>query len=383
MPLTFLIPLIYSNRSIQVLSVDGRFMSDDVQEEPATGESEEEEIVELTIEERQEALKRARWNVFLYLGLAALLFGFALYPFMSTSMEVDEGIGSIDKSITVWGLPVAGEDFTDIPVEVEIIVQSLPTDVNSIEIFIIENPKGCESTDGSIAEARTMLQSGELEHPNQYHIIEDPVESETYTVELSVDPGIYCVQIVVDNSGGGFSGINVKAEVALYPTQLPLAIFAVLCLLMSGFAFIGAQKHGKYVKSLVEPKEEPSLEDSVLAQTSAARIAAGPSSPPTGPTGPPSGPTGPPAPGPTGPPSGPTGPPASGPSGPPIQQEPAIQQPQEPVSEPVAETVPVSEDVYEDQGDGWFFRKFPDGTYDQKVYVIKDGLYVPYEDPNA
>ena len=59
-----MIPLIYSNRSIQVLSVDGRFMSDDVQEEPATGESEEEEIVELTIEERQEALKRARWNVF-------------------------------------------------------------------------------------------------------------------------------------------------------------------------------------------------------------------------------------------------------------------------------------------------------------------------------
>ena len=214
MPLTFLIPLIYSNRSIQVLSVDGRFMSDDVQEEPATGESEEEEIVELTIEERQEALKRARWNVFLYLGLAALLFGFALYPFMSTSMEVDEGIGSIDKSITVWGLPVAGEDFTDIPVEVEIIVQSLPTDVNSIEIFIIENSKGCESTDGSIAEARTMLQSGEFEHPNQYHIIEDPVESETYSVELSVDPGIYCVQVVVDSSGGGFSGINVKADVA-------------------------------------------------------------------------------------------------------------------------------------------------------------------------
>ena len=383
MPLTFLIPLIYYNRSIQVLSVDGRFMSDDVQEEPTTGESEEEEIVELTIEERQEALKRARWNVFLYLGLAALLFGFALYPFVATTMEVDEGIGSIDKSITVWGLPVAGEDFTDIPVEIEVIVQSLPTDVNSIEIFIIENSKGCESTDGSIFEARTMLQSGELEHPNQYHIIEDPVESETYSVEMSVDPGIYCVQIVVDNSGGGFTGINVKAEVAFYPTQLPLAIFAVLCLLMSGFAFIGAQKHGKYVKNLVEPKKEPSIEDSVLAQTSAARIAAGPSGPPTGPSGPPSGPTGPPAPGPSGPPSGPTGPPAAGPSGPPIQEEPAIQQPQEPVSEPVAEAAPVSEDVYEDQGDGWFFRKFPDGTYDQKVYVIKDGLYVPYEDPNA
>ena len=62
---------------------------------------------------------------------------------------------------------------------------------------------------------------------------------------------------------------------------------------------------------------------------------------------------------------------------------PPIQQPQEPVSEPVAEAVPVSEDVYEDQGDGWFFRKFPDGTYDQKVYVIEEGAYVPYVDPDA
>ena len=271
-------------------------MSDEVREEPTTDDSEEDAIEELTIEERQEALKRARWNVFMYLGLAALLFGFALYPFMSTTMDVDEGIGSTDKTITVWGLPVAGEDFTDIPVEIDVTVKSLPTDVNSIEIFIIENSKGCESTDGSIGETRSELQSGESKHPNQYHIIEDPVESETYSVEMSVDPGIYCVQVVVDSSGSGFSGINVKADVALYPTQLPLAVFAALCLLMSGFAFIGAQKHGKHVKSLVEPKKEPSIEDSVLAETSAARIAAGPSGPPTGPTGPPApGPTGPPA----------------------------------------------------------------------------------------
>ena len=66
-------------------------MSDEVQEEPTTNDSEEDAIEELTIEERQEALKRARWNVFMYLGLAALLFGFALYPFMSTTMDVDEG----------------------------------------------------------------------------------------------------------------------------------------------------------------------------------------------------------------------------------------------------------------------------------------------------
>ena len=330
---------------------DGRFMSDEVQEEPTTGDSEDDGIEELTIEERQEALKRARWNVFMYLGLAALLFGFALYPFMSTVMDVDEGIGSTDKTITVWGLPVAGEDFTDIPVEIDVTVQSLPTDVNSIEIFMIENSKGCDSTDGSISETRSKLQNGESEHPNQYYIIEDPVESETYSVEMSIDPGIYCLQVVVDSSGSGFSGINVKADVALFPTQLPLAIFAVLCLLMSGFAFIGAQKHGKHVKNLVEPKKEPTLEDSVLAQTSAARIAAGPSGPPTGPTGPP----------------------APGPTGPPVQQETVESTTPEPAAEPAVE------DVYEDQGNGWYFRKFPDGTYDQKVYVIRDGFYVPHE----
>ena len=54
-------------------------MSDEVREEPTTDDSEEDAIEELTIEERQEALKRARWNVFMYLGLAALLFGCLLY----------------------------------------------------------------------------------------------------------------------------------------------------------------------------------------------------------------------------------------------------------------------------------------------------------------
>lgn len=352
-------------------------MSDDAQEEPSSGDSEEDAIEELTIEERQEALKRARWNVFMYLGLAALLFGFALYPFMSTMVEVDEGIGSTEKSITVWGIPVPGEDFTDIPVEIEVAVQSLPTDVNNIEIFIIENAKGCDSTDGSIGESRTLLQTGESEHPNQYHIIENPVESQTYSVEMSLDPGIYCLQVVVDSSSSGFSGINVQADVDLYPTQLPLAIFAVMCLLMSGFAFIGAQKHGKYVKSLVEPKKEPTMEDTVLAQTSAARIAAGPSGPPSGPTGPPvAGPSGPPS-------AGPSGPPPAGPSDPASVEEGLVETTAEPAPEPQTESAPAAEDVYEDQGDGWYFRKFPDGSYDQQVYVIKDGFYVPYEDPNA
>ncbi len=372
--LTFLIPLIFFNRSLQVLISDGRGMTDEVEQE-ASSDSDDETVPELTIEERQDALKKARWNVFMYLGIAALLFAFALYPFMSMSMQVDEGIGSTEKSVTVWGLPIAGEDFTDIPVDVEIVVQSIPTDVGSIEVFMIENPKGCDAIDGSIADTRTLLQNEEAEHPNKYHIIEDPVESQTYEVEMSVDPGIYCMQIVVNSEtgGGSFSGINVEASVDIYPTQMPLAIFAVLCLLMSGFAFIGAQKHGKYVKNLVEPKADPTVEEAVLAQTSATRISAGPSGPPTGPSGPPS--------------AGPTGPPVAGPTSPPPQQTPEPVPEEAPVSESepeaVPETAPPADDVYEDQGDGWYFRKFPDGTYDQQVYVIEEGAYVPYVDPDA
>ena len=93
-------------------------MTDEVDEE-ATNDSEEESTPELTLEEHKEALKKSRWNVFMYLGFAALLFGFALYPFMSIPMEVEGGIGSDEETITVWGLPVAGEDFTDIPVEIK------------------------------------------------------------------------------------------------------------------------------------------------------------------------------------------------------------------------------------------------------------------------
>ena len=360
-------------------------MSDELEEETPTDVSDEESAPELTLEDRQTALKKARWNVFMYLGLAALFFAFALYPFMSTSMEIEQGFGSTEKDITVWGLPVAGEDFTDIPVEIQISVKSLPTNVENIEVLLIENSMGCP-TDGSLEETGAMLRNGEAEYPNNYHIIEDPVESETYEIEMSVDPGIYCIQIIADSNDvtGDFAGINVAADVELYPTQLPLALFAVLCLLMSGFAFIGAQKHGKFVKDLVEPKAEPSIEETVLAQTSESRITAGPSGPPTGPSGPPTGPSG--------PPTGPSGPPVAGPTSPPAQQdaEPAT----EPATEPAAEPEPVaeveepvaaapSEDVYEDQGDGWYFRKFPDGTYDQQVYVIEDGVYVPYEDPNA
>ncbi len=330
-------------------------MSEEITEE-TTVDSVEEEVPDMSIEERKEALKKARWNVFMYLGLAVVLFGFALYPFMSITLNVEEGVGSVEETVNVLGLPFAGEDITDIPVEIEIVVQAVPTDIRSIEVFMIENPKGCNSADGSIEKTLTDLQNDESEYPNNYQIIENPVESQNYELKFGVDPGIYCLIIVSDSPGNNFAGINIQSQIDLYPNQLPLALIGTVSLLLSIFGFIGAQKHGKFVKNLVEPKAD-TIEDSVLNQTVSSRVSAGPS--------------GPPVPGPTGPPvAGPTGPPAAGPTGPPTAQ-----------TTPV-ETV-VESDVYEDQGDGWFFRKLPDGHYDQTVYVIEAGQYVPYVDPNA
>lgn len=334
-------------------------MSEEITEE-TTVVSEEDEVPEMTIEERREALKKSRWNVFMYLGLAVVLFGFALYPFMSLSLHVDEGVGSIEETVTVWALPIAGEDITDIPVEIEVIVQAIPVDAQNIEVFMIENEKGCSATDGSIQQVQTELRNEVSEHPNNYYIIEDPVESQSYEIDFKADPGIYCIRVVVGSTGDDFAGVNVESQIDMYPNQFPLAMIGAVSLLLSAFAFIGAQKNGKFVKSLIEPKEGPSVEETVLAQTASARITAGPSGPPVvGPTGPPT--------------PGPSGPPQSGPSGP-------------PVAEPASAAKPEAEaesDVFEDQGDGWFFRKLPDGAYDQAVYVIEDGQYIPYVDPDA
>ena len=49
-------------------------------------------------------------------------------------------------------------------------------------------------------------------------------------------------------------------------------------------------------------------------------------------------------------------------------------------SEPVAEEAP-TEPVFEAAENGYFFRKMPDGSYDQTVYVqAEDGSYVPHQE---
>ena len=66
----------------------------------AVDEDQDELLEEMSLEERKERLKKARWNVFLYLGIAAILFGFALFP-MPFSADYD----AFSKSCLLYTSP--------------------------------------------------------------------------------------------------------------------------------------------------------------------------------------------------------------------------------------------------------------------------------------
>ena len=88
-------------------------------------EDQDELMEEMSMEERKERLKRARWNVFLSLGLAAIMFAFALVP-MPFSAEYDGFTTSAEKDLGyVWGLPLSGEGLFDVPVVVEVTANGL------------------------------------------------------------------------------------------------------------------------------------------------------------------------------------------------------------------------------------------------------------------
>ena len=329
---------------------------------------------ELTLDQRQDELKKSRWNVFLWLGIAVLMFTFALFP-MPFSADYDDFTDSAEKDIgLVWGPSLSGDDLFDVPLHLDVTAVNPPKYSNtSINAYVIKM-NNCQQNLGIFTEeAKT---GGN--HAYQYQSMGDLIEGEEYTFKFSVDPGQYCiiVQYFNETSGEVDSTFNndmmVKGKV--WPNQVIGGLFGLICLSLSAFAFIGAQKHGAHVKKLLETGDE-STEQKVLASLTDARVAAGP-------TGPPSpGPTGPPAPGPTGPPSpGPSGPPAAGPTGPPQAQPTAVTE--QPVAEPapVAPSAPPAEATFEPAEGGYFYKKLPDGSYEQTVYVQNaDGTYAPYQ----
>ena len=392
--------------------------------------------VELTLEEKETLLKKSRWNVFLSLGLAIIMFILSLVP-ISTGLVVDSYSKDYDTG-QLYGIPISGADFTDIPTDVVLTIEQLPVSTKSIDVFLIE-AESCviesngimqEYTDkdgNTLTDIRLEIIENGPRHQWQHAVIDAPVIGQEYVLSFEVDPGMYCMQIITDAEFKTPNSVNVDVQFKFYPFQIIAGVIAIISLGLSIFAFIGAQKHGQWVRDAKLPTGK-SVEQEILDQTSQERISAGPSGPPSGPSGPPSssgpsgppsssgpagppepsGPSGPPAPsGPAGPPepSGPSGPPASSgpagppePSGPPASSGPAG--PPEPSGPPAssgpagppdavpndqaetAEQPPWATDgsVFEPQGDGYYFRKMTDGSYDQTVYYVgSDGEYVPYE----
>lgn len=84
--------------------------------EKITTNVDQEEIEEtLTLDQRKEELKKSRWNVFLWLGIAVLMFTFALFP-MPFSAGYDDFTHSVEKDIGfVWGPSLPGDDLLTPP----------------------------------------------------------------------------------------------------------------------------------------------------------------------------------------------------------------------------------------------------------------------------
>ena len=329
----------------------------------AVDEDQDERLEEMSLEERKERLKKVRWNVFLYLGVAAILFGFALFP-MPFSADYDGFSKSAEKDIgLVWGVPIDGEDMFDVPMRLTVTATSPPTQSNiNIAVYVIEQD---DCTDFTLSEKMQDAKTGDS-HSNQYQEAESRVLADgTYDFEFNIDPGQYClIAEYIDGNGDKITSDeqSLSVEGKLYPNQFIGGVLGLLCLGLSGFAFVGAQKHGAVLRKILEGENE-TTESRVLSEASQDRIAAGPSGAP-----PSSGPSGPPG----APPTGPAGPPepAASPDAPDTEA----------TAEPAEEPSSADEGTYEAAENGYFFRKMPDGTYDQTVYVkTDDGTYVPHE----
>ena len=222
----------------------------------AVDEDHDERLEEMSLEERKERLKKVRWNVFLYLGVAAILFGFALFP-MPFSADYDGFSKSAEKDIgLVWGVPVDGEDMFDVPMRLTVTATSPPTQSNiNIAVYVIEQD---DCTDFTLSEKMQDAKTGDS-HSNQYQEAESRVLADgTYDFEFNIDPGQYClIAEYIDGNGDKITSERAIAERGrqTLPNQFIEGSRSSLPGL-SGFAFVGAQKHGAVLRKILEGENE-------------------------------------------------------------------------------------------------------------------------------
>jgi len=335
-------------------------MSDEETEEQTGGlvvdDDQDELQEEMSLEDRKTRLQRARWNVFLYLGVAAILFFFALFP-MPFSAQYDGFTSSAEKDIgLVWGLPIDGEDIFDVPVKITVVATKVPSETNvNIGVFLI-NAENCQSNLGDFTEE---ARNGDS-HQHQFIMTDESIIPEgEYEFNFRIDPGHYCVIVEYFDANGmktGASDDGLSVSGKVYPNQFFGGFAGFICLCLSSFAFIGAQRHGKAMRAVLEGANE-SLEKQVLASVN------------SGPSGPP----------PSSPAAGPSGPPESGPDGERTLATPSSDG-EHATDAALHSDTPEVEATFVPAENGYFFRQFADGTYDQTVYFKDDsGEYQPYQ----
>jgi hypothetical protein len=284
------------------------------------------------------------------------MFSFALFP-MPFSADYDDFMNSAEKDIGfVWGPSLPGDDLFDASMNLDVTASSPPPESGSlIEAYALK-VDNCQQNLGEF----TVIAKNGTDHAYQHQIMDKtPITGQEYTFEFSLDPGQYCIIVQYVDANGDINS-NPSNDLAVsgkvWSSQTIGGLLGIICLSLSAFAFIGAQKHGAHIKTILEKGDE-STEEKVLASISGARIASGPTGAPPG-----DGPSGP--------------PPSTGPSGPPSPSEAA---PTETVPIDTA-PAPAAEAVFEPAENGYFFKKLPDGSYDQTVYVQNaDGSYAPHQ----
>ncbi|MDC0056019.1 hypothetical protein OAJ94_03095 [Deltaproteobacteria bacterium] len=329
---------------------------------------------DLSISELRTKVKKARWNVFMYLGIAAIMFAFALIPLPvpapwddETTLKDSETGGEIQRELPyLFGLPIDGHDATDI----RFIVEITPKDGGNLSVHVIEAHCNTEEIDNELNEFASMLIRDDINWSDNHAFIEDSTPGKTIEVEFKLDPGAYC--LVIEYTDYGHSTGSLEASASVYGLREIGGGLGGLSVFWALFGFIGAQKKGKILKERTEPRRgSTSVEEQVMDATNQGMVAAGPSAPPPG-----AGPSG-------GPPTGVgpmAGPPTAAPPSPTQDAFAALGVVESaPVAPPAAAT-PAATLNYIESGDGYYYILKEDNTFDTQPYIKQaDGSYLPFQ----
>jgi len=328
----------------------------------AMDESGRERDGEHNIEQLRSKVKKARWNVFMYLGIAAMMFAFALIPLPVPAPWDDETVltddvsgGELQQELPyLFGMPIDGRDATD----VRLVLEVLPKDGGTFHVHVIEAHCGTNTITDELIDFEEAVAKNVSFDTNTHRLYVDSIPNKMYEMEFKLDPGGYCLVVEYEHPvGHPLESLEVTASV--YGLREIGGGLGGISLLWAIFGFIGAQRKGKILKERTAPQRgSMSIEDEVMEETSQAIISAGPGGPPVEEESPIDS--------------------AFAALSP--QPEPAYAQPAPAQQMPPA-SAPISTLNYIESGDGYHYILKDDNTFDPQPYVKQsDGTYVPFSD---